>query len=161
MDDATKARAELTALLDAFAGDVSSSDRALSAQPDSQPFRRAYVRSVFATLEGMTFCLKQDGLATAARDAVHLSDGERALLQEKSFGLRENGEAQERATKLRLEANMRFAFRTFAKLHHIESPTLDASPEWVPLRARWRFAIASRIRRAAPNAWCPTPRWQA
>lgn len=79
--------------------------------------RRSFVRSVFALIEGIVFCLKQVTLETATTKAATLSPQEIALLREESAELQENGELASRPAFLRLKPNLRFSFRKFAEIY--------------------------------------------
>lgn len=79
---------------------------------DSQATRRAYVRSVLAHLEGVVFGLKQQALTRAVET---LPDAERALLAEEAYDIDSKGNVVSKASFIRLEANIRFAFSAFGR----------------------------------------------
>lgn len=84
---------------------------------DSQYTRRAYVRSVFAMIEGTLWVLKQTVLNahTEPGEARPFTLAEYALLSEKTFHLKANGEPKDQPKFLRLPDNMRFVFGVMAK----------------------------------------------
>lgn len=68
---------------------------------------RAYVRAVFAFIEGTTFALKTAG---SQNPGVDWSAAEELLLQEKEGRLSEKGEVEIVNARLRTKPNIRFAF---------------------------------------------------
>lgn len=84
---------------------------------DSQFTRRAYVRSVFAMIEGTLWVLKQTVLnaQTGAGEARPFTLAEYALLSEITYSLKGNGEAREHPKYLRLPENLRFVFGVISK----------------------------------------------
>lgn len=84
---------------------------------DSQFTRRAYVRSVFAMIEGTLWVLKQTVLnaRTAPGESKPFSVAEYALLTEKTFHLKSNGKPSEQPKFLRLPDNLRFIFGLISK----------------------------------------------
>ncbi|MEO8491848.1 hypothetical protein [Pseudomonas sp.] len=80
---------------------------------DSQPTRRAYIRSVFAVIEGTVWILKQALLSAAAGPENHhsLRRGEYELLSDKSYELKNNGEIREQIKFLKLQDNIRFTYK--------------------------------------------------
>ena len=86
-------------------------------QQDSQFTRRAYVRSVFAMIEGTLWVLKQTVLSAepAPGESQPFSVAEYALLTEKTYHLRSNGSPREQPKFLRLPENLRFTFGVISK----------------------------------------------
>lgn len=84
---------------------------------DSQHTRRAYVRSVFAMIEGTLWVLKQTVLAARAEPGgtPPFTLGEYALLSEKTYHLKANGEPKDQPKFLRLPDNLKFTFAVIAK----------------------------------------------
>ncbi|HYU52497.1 MAG TPA: hypothetical protein VEK37_06110, partial [Gemmatimonadaceae bacterium] len=60
-------------------------------QNDSQFARRAYVRSVFSSLEGIIWLLKQVCLTLQSASSSRIDPAEFALLQDQSYDLKNNG----------------------------------------------------------------------
>lgn len=111
--------------------DTNWAERAMQAE-DSPFTRRAYVRSVFAMIEGTLWVLKQTVLEAAALpgSVKGLSVAEHALLSEITYELRNNGHPREQPKFLRLPANLRFTFGVIAKYF---DPDLDlgvGTPAW-------------------------------
>lgn len=86
-------------------------EKALEAN-DSQATRRAYVRSVFAVMEGTVWILKTTILSAAGRaeNRHFLKRGEYELLSDKSYELKNNGQVREQTKYLRLHENVRFTY---------------------------------------------------
>ncbi|WP_420628753.1 hypothetical protein [Candidatus Leptofilum sp.] len=84
---------------------------------DSQFTRRAYVRSLFAMIEGSIWVLKQTVLhAPMPEGQVQiLSPAEYALLSDKTYNLRSNGQPKEQTKYLKLPDNLRFTFSVLEK----------------------------------------------
>src|SRR5688572_30645255 len=86
-------------------------------QADSQFARRAYIRSIFASLEGIVWLLKQVCLKVPNISGPRRLDPvEYALLQDLSYDLKNNGEISVQTKFLRLSDNVRFTFRVFNRL---------------------------------------------
>ena len=86
-------------------------------QTDSQFARRAYIRSIFASLEGTLWLLKQVCLKVPTVSGPRRFDpAEYALLQDQTYDLKNNGETSIQTKFLRLPDNLRFTFRVFNRL---------------------------------------------
>ena len=84
---------------------------------DSQFARRAYIRSIFASLEGIVWLLKQVCLkAPNVSGPRRFDPAEFALLQDQTYDLKNNGEPSTQTKFLRLPDNVRFTFRVFNRL---------------------------------------------
>ena len=96
--------------------DANWAERTLEAN-DSQFTRRAYVRSVFAMIEGTLWVFKQAILKadSAPGSLGGLTVADYALLTEKTFDLKSNGTPREHPKFLRLPDNLRFTFRVIQK----------------------------------------------
>ncbi len=84
---------------------------------DNQFTRRAYIRSMFAMIEGSIWVLKQTVLnaPTVKGNIKKLSVAEYALLSDKTFELKSNGEPKEQTKYLKLPENFRFTFNVLTK----------------------------------------------
>lgn len=88
-------------------------------QQDSQFARRAYIRSVFAYVEGTVWLIKQTCLrAVRESKGPGLSLPEQALLADVVYDLKSTGEPYEQQKFLRLPDNLRFAVRVVNRLCH-------------------------------------------
>jgi len=84
---------------------------------DSQFSRRAYIRSIFAYIEGTVWNLKQVCLnAKPAKGIRKMTPSEYTLLTEKTYELKNNGEPKAQSKFLRLPENIRFTFNLLNKL---------------------------------------------
>ena len=111
--DILAAMSELEATMSVLAGDVKKCMEEFHAE-DNQFWRRTFVRSTFALIEGNTFRMKQYALTQS-----HLFTGaEVALLKEESYELNEKGIAYEQPKYVNISRNIRFAFQSFAHSFH-------------------------------------------
>lgn len=86
-------------------------------QNDTQFARRAYIRSIFASLEGIVWLLKQVCLNVPNVSGPRkFHPAEFALLQDQTYDLKNNGETSTQTNFLRLPDNLRFTFRVFNRL---------------------------------------------
>jgi hypothetical protein len=83
---------------------------------DSQFARRAYVRSVFAAVEGLIWILKQVCLARLIGSKQKFKLAEFALLQDQTYDLKDNGETSVQTKFLPVPNNVKFTFRIFNRL---------------------------------------------
>jgi len=87
---------------------------------DNQFMRRAYVRSVFAAIEGNNFNMKQTAFEVSRRSGADFSEEEIGLLKEESYELNDKGEAYAQAKFIQLPKNVRFAFKAYAHAFQID-----------------------------------------
>jgi len=86
-------------------------------QNDTQFARRAYIRSIFASFEGIVWLLKQVCLhAPSVSGPRKFDPAEFALLQDQTYDLKNNGETWTQTKFLRLPDNFRFTFSVFNRL---------------------------------------------
>lgn len=85
-----------------------------------QFWRRAFVRALFAFIEGTLYRMKQIALASQFPPTVDFSLPEQALLAEESYDLDDNGNARAGSAKISLSRNIKFSFRAFAKAYLAE-----------------------------------------
>jgi hypothetical protein len=106
--------------------------------------RRTVVRTMFASLEAMTFGLKQSILKMAPRC---LSPADLALLQEETYTLDSKGEVQAQPKYLQLEFNFRYAVKKFAEVFEVGMKLNCGGKEWQALRE----AVKTRNRITHPK----------
>lgn len=84
---------------------------------DNQFTRRAYIRSIFAMIEGSVWVLKQIVLHAPVQEGhvKRLSAAEYALLSDKTYELKSNGQPKEQTKYLKLPDNFRFTFNVLKK----------------------------------------------
>jgi hypothetical protein len=126
-DDYDEAMGEfLIAIFD----DVRRAEREL--KKDDSPFtRRAYVRTMFSSVEGFAFTMKKIALGKPNLFAP----GELALLREEEYHLTTSGEVRVRRRFLRTAENLRFAFAAFMKFH--------GAPSVLPTDEGWSAFVAA------------------
>jgi hypothetical protein len=97
----------------------------------SQPERRIYVRSVFATIEAWIYAIKQMALRWHPDPKCPtISEAERAFAQEHEYRLTVSGDVETRRAKISLEANLRFGFKLLGKAGYVPSELDVSGPEW-------------------------------
>jgi hypothetical protein len=135
MED-TKASGELfNALVSEVANELGIISKGKDRDKLSQPERRIYVRSVFATIEAWIYAMKQMALKWHPDPMCPtISEAERAFAQELEYKLTDSGEVESRRAKISLEVNLRFAFRLFAKSGYLTSDLDVSGSEWQVFR---------------------------
>jgi hypothetical protein len=99
------------------------------------PFiRRAYVRSVFAFIEGVTCRMKLLAFEDKDKLGVSFSPAELAFLLEKDFEINEKGEVISVPAKIPLLKNMRFAFNAIARATSISFDLKVGDGGWDALK---------------------------
>lgn len=99
---------------------------------DSQYSRRAYIRSFFALLEGSIWVFKQAILHAPTKDgkSKRMSPAEFALLSDKSYDLKSNGQTKEQTKYLKLPENLRFTFSVLEKYFKTTSDLGIGTVKW-------------------------------
>ena len=82
---------------------------------DHQTIRRMYVRLLMSQVEGTIATMKAETLERTSR----LSIGEQAALAEASYDIDDSGNVRQRPNFPKFLNNVRFAFRTYAKIQDI------------------------------------------
>jgi hypothetical protein len=87
--------------------------------PDQVPRIKArmLIRSMFATIEGIVYGMKQLAFAANRADGPLTLD-ELLICKEISFGQKGNGEVDGSSMRLKFESNVKFAFAVLAKVFH-------------------------------------------
>jgi hypothetical protein len=136
MEPENRALVELfTALLDELTTEIGTVIKGRVWNELSQSERRLLVRVIFAMIEAMTHVMKLIALAAPPDPKCPtISEAERAFAVERDYRLMPSGDVEQRAAKIPLETNIRFAFKLLAKAGN--APTvLDVSgPEWQSLQ---------------------------
>jgi hypothetical protein len=115
-------------------------------QADRSQFnRRTVVRTMFASLEAITFGLKQSILKMAPQS---LSPADVALLQEETYTLDNKGEVQAQPKFLQVEFNFRYAVKKFAEVFALNIELDYGGKEWRALRE----AVKTRNRITHPKS---------
>lgn len=89
---------------------------------DNQFTRRAYVRSLFALIEGSIWVLKQTVINASAANGEEkrISVAEYALLSDRTYDLKSNGQPKEQVKFLKLPENFKFTFAVLEKYFKTE-----------------------------------------
>ena len=149
MEDA-KAKGELlNALLAELVEELGTVLKGKDKDKLSQPERRMFVRSAFATIEAWIYVMKQIALVSHPDPKCPtISEAERAFAQELEYKLTDSGDVETRRTKISLEANLRFGFKLLAKAVSIPSELDVSGSEW----QSFRRAIKIRDRITHPKS---------
>jgi hypothetical protein len=97
-------------------------------------WRRAYVRSVFAFIEGVTYRMKRLALEEKDKSKVDFSPAEIALLSEQTFDLDDQGEVTYRTIAFPLTKNVRFAFKALARVNAVGYDLQVGDAGWEALK---------------------------
>jgi len=97
-------------------------------------WRRAYVRSVFAFIEGVTYRMKLLAFEDKDKPDVNFLPEELAFLLEEDFDLNEKGEVISTPAKISLTKNIRFAFKAIARASSINYELKVGDYGWDALR---------------------------
>ena len=117
-------------------------------QEDSPANRRAFVRTVFAFVEGCTFRFKLLALSFATRRNNSLSVGEISVLSGQAFSVDENGDVRVRRLQISPSANLQLATRLAARCFGVETPKpAESKLGW----NRFNKAVKLRNRITHPN----------
>lgn len=120
--------------------DSKAAENALGATP-TQFTKRAYVRSVFAYIEGSVWLFKQAAVfADKNSKSPQLSAGELALLSDESYELNGAGKAESRPKFLRLPDNLLFTVRICNQLFKAGIELDKGSKDWQ------RFCAQQQVR---------------
>jgi hypothetical protein len=86
-------------------------------EKDTQFYRRAYIRSVFASIEGIIWLIKQVCLkAKSPRGPRPIKVAEYALLSDQSYELKNNGDPSVQTKYLKLADNLKFTVKVARRL---------------------------------------------
>jgi len=140
----------LSALLAELAGELHSLLKGKDRKKLSQPERRVFVRSAFATIEAEVYVMKQMAVSwhPGLKWRPTISEAERAFAQEHEYRLTDSGDVETRRAKISLEANLRFAFKLLAKAGSVPSELDVSGSEW----QSFRRAIKIRDRITHPKS---------
>jgi hypothetical protein len=106
---------------------------------ERQHLTRNMVRAFFATVEGVTFNMKQVAL-TLPREDCPFSEAERFILREQSVVLTSKGGADTPKTFLKTKDNFRFAYRMMEKTFDLDENKIFDTHHWES------FGIALHVR---------------
>jgi hypothetical protein len=149
MDDIKAEGEQLYALLDELAKELGTLLQGKHRDTLSQPERRMYVRSAFATIEAWLYVWKRIALSAHPDPKCStISEAERTFAQEHEYRLTDSGEVETRRTKISLAANLRFGFKLLAKAASVPSELDVSGSEW----QTFRRAIKIRDRITHPKS---------
>jgi hypothetical protein len=104
---------ELTDMAQVLGQDCTNQYQSIQSN-DSQMYRRAYVRSVFAFIEGLLYRMKRTA-AHLGWPLGNLTIAEMMLLDERAFDIDEKGEVVDRPLFIKFLNNVKFSFKIYSK----------------------------------------------
>ena len=96
-------------------------EKRINAHPKEQRWRRIFVRSLFAFIEGCAYRLRQDAMGFKEFPTKELQ-----VLKEKEYRLNEKGEISEGDMHIQTLANLRYSFNAYGRAFAING-ALDIS----------------------------------
>jgi hypothetical protein len=106
---------ELNTLVKALVEDATRLNDMLLKEP-SAFWMRAFTRAFFAMVEGTIFGMKQTILTAWAALGLNIPIAELAILFEEGYDVKDNGDAKVQTKFLRLQNNLRFTVKMYAKV---------------------------------------------
>jgi hypothetical protein len=97
---------------------------------DKQFWRRTYVRSLFARIEGITYNLKHLAPTFAELNNMKLSRAETAILKEESYKVNNDGDAITDKSKIRTADNLLFTFKIVHSVCKSANKINKSSKDW-------------------------------
>jgi hypothetical protein len=113
-----KAKGNSEKLFAIMFSDLKHASSEMNARPGDQFWRRATIRALAATLDGIVFCLKQTALATGPMRGFKFTEKEVCFLSEEVEPT--TGKKQKWPS---FQENVKETFKWFAKVHCIPCPT--------------------------------------
>ncbi|KUJ51825.1 hypothetical protein [Chryseobacterium sp. JAH] len=104
--------------LEPLLDDAFESEELLSKNRNSQFYRRVYIRSLFAYVEGSIWVMKQVCLKAKSIDGIQrkINISEYSILTEESYELKGNGDIKTGSKAINILDNIKFTFKTINKL---------------------------------------------
>jgi len=101
-------------------------------QDDSQYTRRAYIRSMFALIEGTIWILKQSLLQAIEEIGLtsKFQPGERELLSDTTYELKNNGQIKEQTKFLKLTDNLKFTYAALGRHTNVKPDLGTGTVAW-------------------------------
>lgn len=142
---------ELLDLFQLLNEDVATCGAAIQQERDTNIvdmfWRRAYVRSVFAFIEGVIYRMKLLAFEDSQYASVNFSSAELAFLIEEDFDVDDHGEIVSKPAKISLTRNLKFAFKAIARANGIGYKLRVDDNRW----ALFRQAVRVRDRLMHPK----------
>ena len=127
--------------------DASEAEELLE-EKDNQFFRRAFIRSLFSSTEGIIWLMKQtclNGKSPDGRRRISIADY--AMLADQSYDLKNNGETSVQTKFLKLPDNLRFTVKIINRLFDSQLDLEVGTVKW----DKFRKAIEIRNRITHPR----------
>jgi hypothetical protein len=108
---------------------------------------RNFVRSVFASLEGLIYRVKQVAHSANGHFGIELTLGETLMLLEEAYSVQSNGSVSQTGARIPFLSNVRLAFLSLAKVTNITYALPTGEAGW----QRLRTAVSVRDRLTHPK----------
>lgn len=130
---------DIVRMLDVLNADVDiASRKAISPstpENERQFWRRTLVRAVFGFVEGIIYAIKQGAYDDGTETGHTFTAAERAMIQEESYDINDNGLAITRNAKITLKRNLDFSFHIYAKVHSVSYKLDKGGRGWQSFQA--------------------------
>ena len=147
LHESSKALNDFNAIVKIAAADISMS-RKMVEKNQKQFWRRTFVRSLFAGIEGINHRMKHFSMLLANIHEIDLTHAQIAVLREETYSLNEKGVATSSKSKLRTKENLCFTVKTFARVCNSSYQVDRNSEEW----ASFNEALRIRDRLTHPKS---------
>lgn len=139
------------ATIQTFLNDLDNSVSQYKFDPKSGFFRRTFIKSLFSCFEGTIWVLKKLCLyIDSVQNLKNLTFGEKCMLEDTNYDLKDNGEVKGTQKFLKIEDNLRFAIKVLNKVIDAEVEIDTNSKTWNDLK--YAIQIRNRIMH---------PKWQS
>jgi len=123
---------EAMALENVLHNDVKECTRLAFGPKKTDSGSRAFVRAVFAFIEGGLYSLKRIALYVGTQQNL-FTTSELALLEEKSYDIDEKGVVRQSPKYIQLLNNVKFSFAAHARVYHLSFKINTQDPGWFAL----------------------------
>jgi hypothetical protein len=138
-NESLKVLNDLNDIIETAAADISMSQKMVKKNHD-QFWRRTFVRSLFAGIDGINHHMKHLSILMAKFHEIDLTHAEIAMLREETYTLNEKGIAISLKSKLRTKDNLCFTVKIFARACNSAYEINRNCEEWAS------FSEAIRVR---------------
>src|SRR4051794_34426870 len=116
VDEQEELSTEVLGIIHSLSDDLKLCDEEAD-KTNSQFWKRAYARALFAYIEGLTYLKKLQAYYAYKTGKVKYTKAELAVILEETYELNNKGEATERSTFTNIDKNIRFAFQVYGRIY--------------------------------------------
>jgi hypothetical protein len=102
----------------------------LAKDDENQFWRRTFIRTLFATIEGINYQFKRLALCVADCSALKLDTATETLLKEESYELKNNGQVKTSKAKLRTADNLLFSWNIVGVVCEVTNKVDQSGDDW-------------------------------